>query len=114
MPSYRASLGIVDALAGIAPERVLETAREAVAGLRHVEDAFVDVAPLTRGDGLPRIVVRFLEPATNDAAEDAGAWQVAESMADGVRQVAITAGLRLWRRSRGRWLPRQASDPPDW
>ncbi len=114
MPSFRTSLGIVDALPGVPPERVLEAAREAVAAVRHVEDSFVDVVQLSRGDGLPRVVVRFLEPATNDAAEDAAAWQVAEAMAEAVRQVATTAGLRLYRRSGGRWLPRSAPEPPDW
>ena len=72
MPSFRASLGIVDARPGVPPEAVLDAAREAVGAVRHVEDAFVDVEPVARGDGLPRVVVRFLQPTTNDADEDAG------------------------------------------
>jgi len=115
MPSFRASLGIVDALPGIPPESVLDTARDAVAALRHVEDAFVDVDPLLRGDGLPRVVVRFLEPVCNDAAEDAGAWQAAVAMATAVREVATAATLRVYRRAGGRWLPRAAPQhEPDW
>ncbi len=109
MPSFRASVGILDARPGVAPEAVLDTARQAVAGLRHVEDVFVDVARVVSGDGVPRVVVRFLQPTTNDADEDAGAWQVAEAMAAAVRTVAVIAGLRVYRRAGGRWLPR---DPP--
>lgn len=111
MPSFRASLGILDTRPGIAPESVLDTARAAVATVRVVEDSFVDVEPLLRGDGIPRVVVRFLQPTANDAEEDAGAWQVAAVMADGVRAVAETVGLRVHRRSGGRWLPLPAPEP---
>jgi hypothetical protein len=115
MPSFRASLGIVDTLPGVPPESVLDTARGAVAALRHVEDAFVDVEPLRHGDGLPRVVVRFLEPVCNDAAEDAAAWRAAAAMAAAVRRVATTATLRLYRRAGGRWLPRPAPElDPGW
>lgn len=113
MPSFRASLGILDARPGVAPESVLETARAAVAALRVVEDAFVDVEPLLHGDGIPRVVVRFLEPAGNDADEDARAWQAATAMADQARLVAETVGLRVYRRAGGRWLPLRAAEP-DW
>lgn len=115
MPSFRASIGIVDAFPGVAPESVLETARAAVAAVRHVEDAFVDVEPVIRGDGVPRVVIRFLEPTTNDAEEDAAAWRAAAVMAGAVRRVAVTAGLRVYRRAGGRWLPRAApDDDPAW
>lgn len=107
MPSFRASVGIVEARPGVPPEAVLDTARDAVARLRHVEDSFVDVAPVVSGDGIPRAVVRFLQPTTNDADEDAGAWQAAEAMVAEVRTVAVTAGLRVYRRAGGRWLPRE-------
>ena len=112
MPSFRASLGILDARPGVAPESVLETARAAVAELRVVEDAFVDVEPLLRRDGIPRVVVRFLEPAGNDAEEDARAWRAATAMADVTGQVAETVGLRVYRRAGGRWLPLASPDPP--
>lgn len=112
MPSFRASLGILDARPGVAPEAVLDTARAAVAAVRVVEDAFVDVEPLLRGDGIPRVVVRFLQPTGNDSEEDMGAWRAAHAMADGVRAVAETTGLRVYRRSGGRWLP--VSPDPDW
>ncbi|MEA4945510.1 MAG: hypothetical protein VB080_13870 [Propionicimonas sp.] len=105
MPSFRASLGIVDARPGVPPEAVLDTARAALAAVRQVEDAFVDVEPLLRGDGIPRVVVRFLEPTGNDAEEDARAWQAAMVMAAGVEAVAETVGLRVYRRAGGRWLP---------
>ncbi len=110
MPSFRASLGILDARPGVPPESVLETARDTVAALRVVEDAFVDVEPLLRGDGIPRVVVRFLEPTGNDTEEDGRAWEVAAAMAAGVRPVAETVGLRVHRRAGRRWLPLA---PPD-
>lgn len=105
MPSFRASLGIVDARPGVPPEAVLEAARAAVAAIRVVEDALVDVEPLLRGDGIPRVVVRFLEPVGHDAEEDGRAWQAAAAMAEGVLRVAESVGLRVYRRSGGRWLP---------
>lgn len=105
MPSFRASLGILDARPGVPPESVLDTARAAVAAVRVVEDAFVDVEPLLHGDGIPRVVVRFLEPAGNDADEEARAWRAGTAMAEGVQPVAETVGLRVYRRSGGRWLP---------
>lgn len=111
MPSFRASLGVLDTRPGVPPESVLEAARAAVASVRVVEDAFVDVEPLLRGDGIPRVVVRFLEPAGSDADEDARAWAAAAIMAERVRGVAETVGLRVHRRSGGRWLPVAAPEP---
>lgn len=105
MPSFRASLGILDVRPGVAPEVVLETARQTMATVRVVEDAHLDVEPLLHGDGVPRVVVRFLEPTGNDTEEDARAWQAALTMADGVQQVAETVGLRVYRRAGRRWLP---------
>jgi hypothetical protein len=113
MPSFRASLGILEARPGVPPESVLDIARAAVAALRVVEDAFVDVEPLLRGDGVPRVVVRFLEPTGNDAEEDTRAWQAAAAMTEATRQVAETVGLRVYRRAGGRWLP-LPSPEPDW
>ena len=113
MPSFRASLGIIDALPGVPPEAVLDAARAAVGAVRHVEDAFVDVEPVARGDGVPRVVVRFLQPTTNDVEEDADAWRTARLMAEAVRAVAITATLRVYRRAGGRWLPRAAPEDAD-
>ncbi|MDQ7992771.1 MAG: hypothetical protein AAGC63_06445 [Propionicimonas sp.] len=115
MPSFRASLGIVDALPGVPPEAVLEAARAAVAEVRHVEDSHVDVEPVIRGDGIPRVVVRFVEPAGSPADEDARAWAAATRMATAVREVATTASLRLHRRQRGRWQPRpNPGTDPGW
>lgn len=111
MPSFRASLGILNARPGVPPEAVLETARAAVAAVRVIEDAFVEVEPLIRGDGVPRVVVRFLEPVGSDADEDARAWQAAAAMAAGVRAVAEAVGLRVYRRAGGRWLPLTAPEP---
>lgn len=111
MPSFRASLAILEARPGVPPESVLETARAAVAAIRVVEDAFVDVQPLLRDDGIPRIVVRFLEPAGNDAEEDSRAWQAATAMDEATRQVADVVGLRAYRRAGGRWLPLPAPEP---
>lgn len=113
MPSFRASLGILEARPGVPPESVLDTARAAVAAIRVVEDAFVDVEPLRRGDGIPRVVVRFLEPSGNDTDEDARAWQAATAMADATGRVAESVGLRVYRRAGGRWLP-LASPDPEW
>ncbi|MCA0253829.1 MAG: hypothetical protein LCH96_16220 [Actinobacteria bacterium] len=111
MPSFRASLGILDARPGVLPESVLDAARAAVADARVVEDAFVDVEPVLRGDGVPRVVVRFLEPTGNDADEDARAWRAATTMAEAVAVVAETVGLRVYRRSGGRWIPLIAPEP---
>lgn len=111
MPSFRVSLGILEARPGVLPESVLDTARAAVAAQRVVEDAFVDVEPLLRGDGVPRVVVRFLEPNGNDADEDARAWQAATAMAESTASVAETAGLRVYRRAGGRWLPLPSPEP---
>jgi hypothetical protein len=104
MASFRASAGIVDALRGVDPPEVLDAARDAVATGWTVEDAFVDVEPLARGAGPPRVTVRFVVPAGNDAEEDAAAWRAAKAMATGLGRVAVWSDLRVFRRDRGRWV----------
>lgn len=103
MPSFRASLAVLDARPGVAPQAVLEAARAGVAASSLVEDAFVDVGEVARG-GLPRVVIRFLVPTGNDAGEDASAWLAARDLATAVGQVAYWRDLRVFRRHRGEWL----------
>lgn len=86
------------------PEAVLDAARAGVASQCHVEDAFVDVLALSRRAGPPRVAIRFLVPASNDAEEDNRAWQAGRALAAQVGTVADWADLRVHRRSRGRWL----------
>ncbi|MGC3993653.1 MAG: hypothetical protein QM779_06040 [Propionicimonas sp.] len=103
MASFRASAGIVEVHAGVDPASVLEAARAAVASGWHVEDSFVDVEPLARGTGAPRVTVRFVVPTGNDAEEDASAWQAARLLAAAVGRLATWTDLRVFRRTRGRW-----------
>ena len=105
MASFRASAGIIEARAGVEPSAVLEAARLAVADGWVVEDAFVDVEPLARGTGAPRVVVRFVVPTGNDAEEDADAWSAARALATAVGRVAEWSDLKVLRRSGGRWTP---------
>lgn len=105
MASFRASAGIIEARAGVEPSAVLEAARLAVADGWVVEDAFVDVEPLARGTGAPRVVVRFVVPTGNDAEEDADAWSAARALATAVGRVAEWSDLHVLRRSGGRWTP---------
>lgn len=104
MPSFRAALAVLEVRVGVAPEAVLDAARNGVAAVRHVEDAFVDVLALSRGAGPPRVVVRFLVPHSNDREEDADAWVAARALAGAVGQVAAWHDLRVFRRSKGRWV----------
>ena len=109
MASFRASAAIVTMLPGVEPPEVLDAARAAVAAGWHVEDAFVDVAPLARLKGPPRVTIRFVVPIENDDAEDAAAWSAAKAMAAGLGRVAVWSDLRVFRRDRGRWLPVDAA-----
>ncbi|MBN9106909.1 MAG: hypothetical protein J0I14_18125 [Propionibacteriaceae bacterium] len=104
MPSFRASVAIQASRPGVAPEAVLESARGGVAAHCHVEDAFVDVLALSRGAGLPRVVIRFLVPAANDPDEDRAAWGAGRALATAVGKVADWSDLQVHRRSRGRWV----------
>lgn len=104
MASFRASAAILTALPGVDPPSVLEAARTAVATGWHVEDAFVDVEPLARRTGPPRVTVRFVVPTGNDAEEDAAAWRAAKVMATGLGRVASWSDLRVLRRNHGRWV----------
>lgn len=104
MASFRASAAIAGALPRVEPPAVLEAARRAIAGGWQVEDAFVDVQPLALGHGPPRVTIRFVVPTGNDAEEDAAAWRAAKSMATALGSVAAWSDLRVFRRSRGRWV----------
>lgn len=104
MASFRASAAIVAALPGVDPPAVLEAARVAVGGRWQVEDSFVDVQPLARGAGPPRVTVRFVVPTGNDAEEDAAAWQAAKVMATALGKVARWTDLQVLRRTGGRWV----------
>lgn len=104
MPSFRASVAIRASRAGVAPEAVLDAARDGVAASCHVEDAFVDVLALSRGAGMPRVVIRFLVPTSNDADEDRRAWRAGRGLATAVGRVADWSDLQVLRRSKGQWL----------
>nr|WP_300144141.1 hypothetical protein [Propionicimonas sp.] len=104
MASFRASAAVVDVRRGVDPPDVLEAARRAVATGWTVEDAFVDVEPLARGTGPPRVTVRFVVPTGNDQEEDAAAWQAAKTLATGLGRVAVWSDLRVFRRDRGQWV----------
>jgi hypothetical protein len=108
MASFRASAAIISALAGVEPPSVLEAARGAVAAAWQVEDAFVDVQPLALGHGPPRVTIRFVVPAANDAEEDAAAWEGAKAMATALGAVSAWTDLRVFRRVRGRWVRLEA------
>jgi len=105
MPSFRASAAIIEALPGVDPPAVLAAARASVANTWQVEDSFVDVEPLARGTGSPRVTVRFVVPTGNDDEEDRIAWLAAKALAAGLSPVATWTNLRVFRRDRGRWLP---------
>lgn len=105
MASFRASAGIIEARPGVDPPAVLEAARRAVSEGWVVEDAYVDVEPLARGTGAPRVTVRFVVPTGNDAEEDDAAWSAARALATAVGQVAEWSDLRVLRRCGGRWTP---------
>jgi hypothetical protein len=104
MPSYRASVAVIETLPGVPAAAVLETARAGVAAHCHVEDALVDVDALTRG-GLPRVTIRFVVPTSNDSQEDLNAWATGKALAVEVSQVARWQDLRVLRRVKGRWVP---------
>lgn len=104
MASFRASAGVLAAHPGVAPPSVLDAGREAVAAGWHVEDAFVDVQPLALGKGPPRATVRFVVPTGSDPEEDAAAWRAARALAYGIGRVADWTDLRVFRRTKGRWV----------
>lgn len=105
MASFRASAGIIRTWVGVDPPEVLDAARLAIGHAWVVEDAFVDVEPLARGIGPPRVVVRFVVPTGNDAEEDANAWSAAKALASAVGRVAEWSDLAVSRRRGGRWVP---------
>ncbi len=109
MPSFRAGVAITSLRPGRAPSDALHAARAGVAATGVVEDAFVDVEPLRRG-GLPRVTVRFVVPWSNDAAEDAAAWQTGIDLATATGRVAGWRDLRVSRRTRGRWVLLEGRD----
>ena len=104
MGSFRASAAILAAHSGVPPEAVLDVARDGVASRWVVEDAFVDVQDLAWGKGPPRVTIRFVVPTGNDSEEDAAAWRAAKELASAVGTVADWADLRVFRRTKGRWV----------
>ena len=105
MPSFRATLAVLETFPGVPPPRVLEAGRDGVGAAGWlVEDAFVDVAALAVRRGAPRITIRFLVPGSNDAREDAEAWLAARALAGAVGRVASWSDLRVFRRQQGRWV----------
>lgn len=103
MPSFRASVAVCRAHAGVSPPAVLEAAKAGVAARWHVEDAFVDATALLQ-TGLPRLVIRFVVAASNDEAENAEARTAAAAMATQVGKVADWQALTVFRRVKGRWV----------
>lgn len=100
MPSFRTQLEIMGLRPGNRPERVLDSAVEAVGENFHVDDRQVDVVA-----GTPRITVRFTVP---DAAEDeevALALDASAAAREAVEQVASVGRQWTLRRLGGRWLP---------
>ena len=73
----------------------------AVVGSAHVVEANqLDVVA-----GVPRITVRFMVEASEYDAENRLARDAAASLQHGLNAVAVTAALRTFRRSAGKWLP---------
>lgn len=98
MTSFRAAIDIHGLRPGRAPEEVMETAVEAVKSVRLVEANQLDVI-----GGVPRITVRLMVTASTYHGENDDARFTALTMRSAVNRVAITGGMRVTRRVRGRW-----------
>ena len=112
MASFRASAAILGSRPGVPPPAVLDAARSGIAAGWLVEDAFVDVEPVVRGAGAPRVTIRFVVPTANDAEEEASAWSAARALAAAVGRVAEWSGLRVFRRCKGRWVRLDGPEGP--
>ncbi len=114
MASFRASVAVLQGRPGIAPPAVLEAARCGVAEGWTVEDAFVDVQPVARSAGPPRVTVRFAVPFANDAEEDTSAWRAARALATAVGELASWNDLQVFRRDKGRWVRLDGPSGGEW
>lgn len=101
MPSFRATLQILDLRPGHRPEEVLDRAVEAVGSRTTVEAKDIDIRR-----GVPQIIVRFTVANSSDAEEVTEAHACAEAMRDHVAVAARTGRLQVLRRVKGRWVPR--------
>jgi hypothetical protein len=100
MPSFRATLKIMGLRPGNAPENVMSTAVDALGSMHLVEANQLDIIA-----GVPRITLRFTVEASQDDVEDRQARNAGASMRHAVESVAVTGGLQVLRRRRGKWIP---------
>ncbi len=98
MPSYRASLQVLDVRPGHAPEEVMEAAVAGVARRHQVEAQQLDLVR-----GMPVVRVRFVVDAASQTAEDVAALAAGEALAAAVDEVARHGLLQVTRRVKGRW-----------
>lgn len=101
MPSFRATLQVLELRAGHAPEEVLDRAVDVVAAAYVVEAKDIDIQR-----GVPVIMVRFYVPDTGEDEEVTRAHAAAEVLRENVAGVARTGRLTVLRRLKGRWVRR--------
>jgi len=97
VPSYRASLQVLDVRPGHAPEEVMDAAVAGVALLCPVEGQQLDLVR-----GMPVIRIRFVD-AASQTAEDRAALTAGEALASAVAEVARHGAMQVTRRVKGRW-----------
>lgn len=100
MPSFRATLTINGLRPGNAPEAVMSTAVAALSSMHLVEANQLDIV-----GGVPRITLRFTVDPSQDDVENRQARDAGASMRHAIETVAVTGGLRVLRRSKGKWIP---------
>jgi len=98
VPSYRASLQVLDVRAGHAPKEVMAAAVAGVARGHLVEAQQLDLVR-----GMPVVRVRFVVDAASQTAEDVAALSAGEALAAAVDEVARHGALQVTRRVKGRW-----------
>jgi len=98
VPSYRASLQVLDVRPGHAPEEVMDAAVAGVALLCSVEGQQLDLVR-----GMPVIRVRFVVDAASQTAQDRAALTAGEALASAVAEVARHGAMQVTRRVKGRW-----------
>ena len=107
MPSFRLELEVLGLRPGFAPPVVLRTLLDHLAETgHHIDGHDLDVVA-----GTPRLYVRFVVPASNDADEDAAAFTAADTARKAVDRVATPGRLWVLRRQRGAWVPARWSRP---
>lgn len=92
MPSYRVTMTVGMLKAGVAPDRVLPTAKAAAAELTSVEASDLGIVA-----GSPRITIRY----TADDAELAA--QLGRHIAATTAEVADVLAWKVTERVKGRW-----------